>query len=138
MPSLFCELTIIAVFPSALIAPAPPESDKLPPCCSLGYFVAVTVNLAIVLTVPPAVVSNTVPVVAPGITMATTLFAELEINMAATPPMLIAVVLLKLVPVMVTNLPTAPVVGAKEAMLGCCALAVTAHRQKRASVIVCI
>jgi hypothetical protein len=55
---------------------------------------------------------------APGITIATNVVPEKLIGIAATPPMLIAVGLFRLVPVIVTNVPTGPLLGAKEMMVG--------------------
>jgi len=43
---------------------------------------------------------------------------ELEITIAAVPPMVKAVGLLKLVPVIVTSVPTGPLAGVKEVMVG--------------------
>jgi hypothetical protein len=65
------------------------------------------------------VVTLTAPVVAPGITIATKLVPVLLIAIAATPPIVIAVGLLKLVPVIVTKVPTEPLAGANEVIVGC-------------------
>jgi len=70
------------------------------------------------VAVPPKLVTDTAPVVAPGITIATKVVPLLETVMAATPPMLGAVGLLRLVPVMVTKVPMGPDVGLKEVMVG--------------------
>jgi hypothetical protein len=53
--------------------------------------------------------------------MATKLVPVFEITMALTPPMVIAVGALKLVPIMVTNVPMEPLSGLKEVMVGDCA-----------------
>jgi hypothetical protein len=58
-------------------------------------------------------------VVAPGITMATNVLPLLLIGMAETPPIEIPVGLLRLVPVIVTSVPTAPELGEKLVMEGC-------------------
>ena len=68
--------------------------------------------------VPPEVDTLNDPVVAPGITMATTVFPLKLMGIAATPPMLIAVGLFKLVPVMVTRVPAGPLLGANEFIVG--------------------
>ena len=69
-------------------------------------------------TVPPAVVIEIVPVVAPGITIPTNVVPLLEITIALTPPILKAVVLARFVPVMVTKVPTEPEEGENEVMVG--------------------
>ena len=70
------------------------------------------------LAIPPDVVTRTAPLVAPGITIATRVFPEKLTGIAVTPPMLIAVGLLKFVPVIVTNVPTGPLFGANERIVG--------------------
>jgi hypothetical protein len=67
---------------------------------------------------PPEVDTLTEPEVAPGITIATNVLPEKLIGIAVTPPMLIAVGLFRFVPVIVTNVPTGPLLGAKEMLLG--------------------
>jgi hypothetical protein len=62
---------------------------------------------------PPNVVTLTTPVVAPGITIATRVVPLFEMGIAATPPIETLVGLLRLVPVMVTKVPTAPLSGTK-------------------------
>ena len=70
------------------------------------------------MAVPAGVVTEMLPVDCPG-TTAEILVGELTLNdNAATPPKLTAVVPLKLVPVMVTVLPTAAVTGANELIAG--------------------
>ena len=69
---------------------------------------AVTVKLPELVAVPPAVVITIVPVTVPGITMPTSVVPLLETTMAAAPPMVNAVGVLKSVPVIVTKVPTAP------------------------------
>ena len=78
----------------------------------------VTRKLPEPLAVPPAVVTLTPPLVAPGITMATNVLPLLLIGMAETPAIVIPVGLLKLVPVIVTSVPTGPVVAEKEIIVG--------------------
>ncbi len=70
------------------------------------------------MAVPLPVVTLTAPVVAPGITIATKLVPVLLIGIAATPPIVIAVGLFKFVPVIVTKVPTGPVVEVNEVMVG--------------------
>ena len=50
--------------------------------------------------------------------MATKVLPSLEITIAGTPPIVNAVGLVKLVPDIVTKVPTVPEVGAKELMVG--------------------
>jgi hypothetical protein len=75
------------------------------------------------MAVPPAVVIDTAPVTASGITMPTKVVPSLDTAIASTPPIGKAVGLLRLVPVMVTKVPTGPKAGVKEVMVGACALA---------------
>jgi len=72
-------------------------------------------------TLPPAVVTDTLPVVAPGMTMPTSVVPLSDTTMADTPPMVNAVGVLRLVPVIVTSVPTGPLAGLKEVMVGVCA-----------------
>jgi hypothetical protein len=67
-----------------------------------------TVKLLLLVAVPPAVLKDTVPVIAPGITIPTRLLPVLEITMAFAPPILKMDGLVKFVPVIVTRVPTAP------------------------------
>jgi hypothetical protein len=80
--------------------------------------VGITVKLVELVAVPPAVMIEITPVTDPGITMPTSVVPELETTIAVVPPMVKAVGLLKLVPVMVTSVPTGPLVGVKEVMVG--------------------
>lgn len=73
------------------------------------------------MAVPPAVVTDTAPVVAPGITMPTRLVPLFDTAIALTPPTLNAEGLLKFVPVIVTNVPTGPDEGVNELIVGACA-----------------
>ena len=80
---------------------------------------AVTVKLLLLTAVPLAVVRLTGPVLAPAGTVAVTLVADTPLNtVAATPLKRTAVTPPRLVPVMVTLVPTGPLVGAKEVMTG--------------------
>ncbi len=70
------------------------------------------------VTDPLAVVKDIVPVTAPGMTIPTRVVPVLEMTMAAVPPMVKAVGVPRLAPVMVTNVPTGPLAGLKEVMTG--------------------
>jgi hypothetical protein len=70
------------------------------------------------LELPLAELTVTNPVVAPGITIATIEFDEELMGIAFTPPIEIPVELFRLLPIIVTNVPTGPLLGAKEMMLG--------------------
>jgi hypothetical protein len=61
------------------------------------------------------------PVDAPGITIATKLVPVFETAMALTPPMVNPVGVFRFVPVIVTKLPTKPLVGLNEVIVGTCA-----------------
>ena len=119
----------MAVVPSALIetakpcraAPVFPVPTNFAPCCALGAGAALRVKVPVEVTDPPAVVKDIVPVTAPGITIPTRLVPVLEMTMAALPPIVKAVGVPRLVPVMVTNVPTGPLVGLKEVIVGACA-----------------
>lgn len=76
------------------------------------------VNLFVLVAVPPPAVIDTTPVAAPGITKPTSCVPVFETTMAATPPILNAVGLPKLVPVMVTRVPTGPCAGLNEVIVG--------------------
>ena len=62
-----------------------------------------------------------VPVEEPGITIPTKEVPVLETTMAVAPPIVKAVGLPKLVPVMVTKVPGLPLEGVKDVMVGVCA-----------------
>ena len=80
-----------------------------------------SVKVAAEVTDPLAVVNDIVPVADPGMTIPTKLVPVLEMTMAAVPPMVKAVGVSRLVPVMVTNVPTEPLAGVKEVIAGACA-----------------
>jgi hypothetical protein len=71
-------------------------------------------------TLPPTVVIETGPVVALGMTIPTRLVPSSDTTIADTPPIVNAVGLLRLVPVMVITVPTAPLTGEKLLILGAC------------------
>ena len=68
--------------------------------------------------VPIDVDIDTVPVTAPGITIPTRVFPLLDITRAAFAPIVKAVGLPRLVPVIVISVPTGPIDGEKEVMVG--------------------
>jgi len=79
-----------------------------------------TVNDEPLVAVPPLVVTLTVPVV-PAPTTATITVAEVEvIEETGVPPIFTAVALVKLVPLIVIELPTQPLDGVKEVIVGVC------------------
>jgi hypothetical protein len=78
-----------------------------------------TVKLAVLVPVPPGVVTEIGPVVAPLGTVAVICVAELTVyDVAATPLNLTAVAPVKFVPVMTTDVPTGPLVGVKLVIVG--------------------
>ena len=71
-------------------------------------------NLAVLAAFPPAVVIVIVfPVFAPAGTIAVTCVSELTVKLAALPPIVTAVVCVRLMPVIVTEVPTGPLGGLK-------------------------
>ena len=79
----------------------------------------VTVKLPAAVAVPPAVLTDTVPVTAPGITKPTKVSPVLDTTMVLAPPTVrVSVAVPRLVPVMVIKVPMAPVAGEKEEMVG--------------------
>ena len=94
----------------------------------------VTVKLLLLLAVPPEVVTDTMPVTAPGITVPTRVLPVLLTTMAFTLPMEKAVGVFRFVPLMVTNVPTLPLVGVKEVMVGGCACIVVVPAKRLKSI----
>jgi hypothetical protein len=92
--------------------------------------VAVTVKLPEPAAVPPEVVMDTEPVADPGITIPTRVVPVLDTTMAAVPPMVKAVGVPRLVPVMVTKVPGLPLVGLNPLMVGACAQTLAAGTEK--------
>jgi hypothetical protein len=62
-------------------------------------------------------VTATAPVAAPGMTMPTSVVPLFDTTMAALPPILNSVGLLRLVPVIVTRVPTGPLAGLNEVIV---------------------
>ena len=80
---------------------------------------SVTVKLDVLVTVPPAVVIAIGPVFASSGTVAVTLVLESTVKLvAATPSKVTLVVPVRLTPVMVTSVPTGPLVGVKLVICG--------------------
>src|SRR5262245_16693258 len=78
----------------------------------------VTVKFVELEAVPPAVVTLITPVTAPVGTVAVIWVSETTVNEALMPPKVTFVPPLKLFPVIVTNVPTGPLVGEKLVMEG--------------------
>src|SRR5437016_2261686 len=83
-----------------------------------GGLETVTVKLPALLAVPPAVVTLTGPVVAPAGTVAVIALAEFTVKFALVPLNCTAVAPVKFVPLIVTLVPTGPLVGAKLVIVG--------------------
>ena len=77
-----------------------------------------TMKLAALVAVPSAVVTVIGPVVAPAGTVARICVVEFNVNVAFTPLNRTAVGAMKLVPSIVTCVPTGPVIGEKEEIVG--------------------
>jgi hypothetical protein len=84
----------------------------------VGAPVAVTLKFVELVSVPPGVVTEIFPVVAPTGTVAVIFVEEFTVNVADVPLNLTAVAPVKLVPVIVTVAPTGPLVGEKDVMCG--------------------
>lgn len=78
---------------------------------------ATTVKFVLLTAIPPGVVTEVGPVVAFGGTLAT-IFAPLNLKVAMTPLKVTCVAPFRLLPVMVTALPTPPLVGEKLVIVG--------------------
>jgi len=77
-----------------------------------------TVNVPVLVAVPPDVVTLSGPVVAPAGTVAWIAVADVTVKAALTPLNVTAVAPVKFVPLMVTLLPTGPLLDAKLAIVG--------------------
>src|SRR5437870_3450190 len=80
--------------------------------------VTVTVKLFVLVAVPPGVVTRSGPVVAPVGTVAWIVVAEFTVKLALTPLNVTVVAPVKFVPLIVTLVPTGPLVGAKLVIVG--------------------
>ena len=100
-----------------LVPTAPLVGEKL---VMLGTGVPpVTVKLVALVAMPPPVVTLMVPLVVPAATVAVICVSEFTVNEEASVPLNVTIAApVKLVPVMVTLVPTGPLVGAKLVMLG--------------------
>jgi hypothetical protein len=78
----------------------------------------VRVKLVALVAVPPGVVMAILPVSAPLGTIAVTRVSEFTVKVAFTPWKVTFVVCLRLTPVIVTAVPTGPLVGEKLAICG--------------------
>ena len=85
--------------------------------------VTITVKTFALVPVPPGVVTLSGPVVAPVGTVAWIVVAEVTVKLALTPLNATAVAPVKFVPLIVTLVPTGPLVGVKLVIVG--GLAVT-------------
>src|ERR1700704_2168063 len=77
-----------------------------------------TVKLPALVAVPPAVVTLSGPVVAPAGTVAVIAVAEFTVKLALVPLKVTAVAPVKFVPLIVTVVPTGPLLGAKLVIVG--------------------
>jgi hypothetical protein len=80
--------------------------------------VVVTVKSVALVAVPPGVVTVILPVVEPVRTVAVILVAELTVNVADVPLNLTEVAPVRFVPVIVTLVPTGPLVGVNDVIVG--------------------
>ena len=74
-------------------------------------------KLVPLVPVAPPAVTDMVPVIAPGITIATSAVLLPDTTIAAAPPMVKAG-LSRLIPVIVISVPTGPIKGVKEVIMG--------------------
>ena len=77
-----------------------------------------TVKLLVLVAVPPGVVTRSGPVVAPVGTVAWIAVPEVTVKLALTPLNVTVVAPVKFVPLIVTLVPTGPLVGAKLVIVG--------------------
>jgi hypothetical protein len=84
----------------------------------MGKGVFCTVNVPALVAKSHGVLTATVPVAAPGITIPTNVSPVLDTTTADTPPIVIDDSPFKSVPVIVTNVPGAPLAGVKEVTMG--------------------
>jgi len=92
------------------------ENDEI-----VGAELEVTWKLVPLVAVPSGVVTWILPLLAPDGTVAVIWVEELAVNVAAVAPKLTPVVPVKLVPVIVTVVPTGPLVGENEEIVGAAA-----------------
>src|SRR5467141_1240169 len=102
---------------------APPMATLVPTGPLVGVKLVIvggliTVKLPALLAVPSAVVTRIGPVVAPVGTVAVIAVAEFTVKLALTPLNVTAVAPVKFVPLIVTLVPTGPLVGVKLVIVG--------------------
>src|SRR5439155_5410873 len=126
----------VAPVPPIITTVAPPRispqiTTPLPPAPPLGVKLltvgagAVTAKLLPLLAVPPGVVTEIAPVVAPAGTVAVTCVAEFTVNVVALVPLNFTdVAPVRFVPVITTLVPTGPLVGEKLVIVGAGAVTV--------------
>ena len=90
----------------------------LPAFAAVNVTPTLTVKLLVLVAVPPGVATLSGPVVAPAGTVAWIAVADVTVKLALTPLNVTAVTPAKFVPLMVTLLPTSPLVGVKLVMVG--------------------
>src|SRR6266478_4628008 len=78
----------------------------------------VTVKLAVLVAVPPGVVTEIVPLLAPAGTVAVIWVAELTVKLALVPLNATVVAPVRVVPVIVTEVPAEPLVGLNPVTVG--------------------
>ncbi|HJV48153.1 MAG TPA: hypothetical protein VJ549_02645, partial [Geothrix sp.] len=118
--SVGAPLKVTAVAP---LKPVPVRVTRVPtgPLVGLSAVtvgVGMTVNEVLVLPVPPGVVTETLPVVAPAGTVAVTDRSEITVNEAGVPLKVTAEAPLKPVPARVTTVPIGPVLGFSAVTVG--------------------
>ena len=113
-PMLTDEVPVKLVPVIVMIALVPPVVGVNDVIVGAGIYV----NVPALVAVPPGIVKLIVPVVPLATTAVTVVAFTTVTEFAAVPPMLTADVPVKLVPVMVTVAPVAPVAGAKDVMVG--------------------
>jgi hypothetical protein len=80
------------------------------------------VKFELLVAFPLLFVTYILPDVEPGITKATIPVEVEDTLIAATPPIFKVSILLKLVPIIFTNVPIEPELGVKEVIVGLCAI----------------
>ena len=101
-----------------LIPPSLEVTVPLPVPVSVTVKVTFTVKLFVLVAVPPGVVTLSGPVVAPVGTAAWIVVAEVTVKLALTPLNVTVVAPVKFVPLIVTLVPTGPLVGVKLVIVG--------------------
>jgi hypothetical protein len=87
--------------------------------CATESIYGVTVNVPVLVAVPPVVVTTILPDFAPVGTSAVSLESDLTVNIVAlTPPKVALLVCVSSVPVIVTDVPAIPLVGVKPVTCG--------------------